>query len=292
MRSCEEIEILMNLYLDDMLTSEERQTLEKHLEECSDCRAKLEELVAVKSVLGEMMEEPPANLHEQIMAFVERNTQKEKNVIPFYRKKWYRALTAVAACAILAVVAVQFMPRSAFSVPGNGQNCAVMDSVPAAPSVAPEAAPPTESAPEENDVPGNDVVSAPQANAESKDYSYSIEITGSAVPSVETMNGQMAEDLPPLRKENLCDNNEYRVSTVSKWLKVTGCRDALPDWVNLQFMYEAELDGISREYVEIADWAEEYWVDQLIACGFTVEVMEEQAVVEDGEHVLLVFFWE
>ena len=65
-----------------------------------------------------------------------------------------------------------------------------------------------------------------------------------------------------------------------------------PEWVDLHFVYEAELDGISREYVEIAEWAEEYWVDQLTACGFTVEVMEDQEVVEDGEHILLVFFWE
>lgn len=292
MRSCEEIEILINLYLDNMLTSEERQTLEKHLEECSDCRTKFEELVVMKSALSEMMEEIPVNLHAQIMAYVDNNTRKEKPVIPFYRKKWYRALTAAAACVLLAVVAVQFMPRPEFAVPGNAQNTTAMDSTAAAPSAAPEAAPPTESAPEEHYVPGNAVVSAPQANAESKDYSYSIEVTGSAAPSESTMNGQMAEDLPPLRKENLDANDEYRVSTVSKWLKVIGDHDDLPDWVNLQFMYEAELDGISREYVEIADWAEEYWVDQLVACGFTVEVMEEQAVVEDGEHVLLVFFWE
>ena len=106
------------------------------------------------------------------------------------------------------------------------------------------------------------------------------------------VTGQMAEDLPPLRQEMVDENNDYQVTTIGKWLKVTGPKEALPDWVDLKFVYQADLEGQSREYVEIAEWAEEYWVDQLMACGFTVEVMEDQLVVENGEHILLVFFWE
>ena len=54
MRSCEEIEILINLYLDDMLTSEEQRVLEAHLETCPACRAKMEELCTVKSALVQL----------------------------------------------------------------------------------------------------------------------------------------------------------------------------------------------------------------------------------------------
>ena len=38
MRSCEEFELLINLYLDDMLPSEETRPLKEHLKECQACR--------------------------------------------------------------------------------------------------------------------------------------------------------------------------------------------------------------------------------------------------------------
>ena len=290
MRSCEEIEILINLYLDDMLPSEEQAVLMEHLQTCPACRVRFEELCTLKTVLGQLEEPAPAELHERIMTYVEEQTKTEKKVIPFRRKGWHRALAGVAACAVLAVAAARFAPSLDLSVTNGGQNTAAIEMAPTASSaltttdaLAPESA-------EDAYRPGNEIVAAPQAPAAQPEYSA----TGTSEMDAATnaVTGQMAEDLPPLRKEMVDENNAYRVTTVRKWMKVTGLRDALPDWVDLHFMYEAELDGTSREYVEIAQWAEEYWVDQLTACGFTVEVMEDQEVVEDGEHILLVFFWE
>ena len=290
MRSCEEIEILINLYLDDMLTSEEQQVLKAHLEVCPDCRAKMEELCTVKNVLAQMEEPAPAELHDHILTYVEEQTKNDRKVIPFGRKRWYRALAGVAACAVIAVTAARFMPSLQFMSNGRKESIMQAGNTAAAP-VAPSVASGTmQDSVSDLNAPGNDIVAAPQEPAALPEYSMAVMPESDAATNAVT--GQMAEDLPPLRKDMVDENNEYRVTTVRKWLKITGPREALPDWVDLHFVYQAELDGVSREYVEIADWAEEYWVDQLTACGFTVEVMEEQEVVEDGEHILLVFFWE
>lgn len=291
MRSCEEMEVLMNLSLDDMLTSEEQQMLQAHLAACPACRTHMEELCALKKMLGQMEEAAPEDLHERILAYVEQETGNTQKTIPFHQRRWVKMLSGIAACAVLVVAAARFVP--ALDLSGNGMNntSAIeqaatalpvappkLDSDMAAPEAVPDAA-----------APGHGVVVAPQEPSAAPEYMMPGN-TGEGTTNAVT--GQMAEDLPPLRKEYLDENNDYRVATVRKWLKVIGPKTALPDWVDLKFIYEAELEGESREYVEIAEWAEEYWVDQLIACGFTVEVMEEQEIVEDGEHILLIFFWE
>lgn len=290
MRSCEEIEILINLYLDDMLTSEEQQALKAHLEVCPNCRAKMEELCTVKNVLAQMEEPAPAELHDRILTYVEEQTKNDRKVIPFGRKRWYRALAGVAACAVIAVTAARFMPSLQFVSNGSKESIMQAGNTAAAPAAPSAASGTVQDSVSDLNAPGNDIVAAPQEPAALPEYSMAVMPESDAATNAVT--GQMAEDLPPLRKDMVDENNEYRVTTVRKWLKITGPREALPDWVDLHFVYQAELDGVSREYVEIADWAEEYWVDQLTACGFTVEVMEEQEVVEDGEHILLVFFWE
>ena len=47
----------------------------------------------------------------------------------------------------------------------------------------------------------------------------------------------------------------------------------------------------AKLYEAIAAWAEDYWTDQLSACGFSVEEMEVQDLSSDGEYILLFFFW-
>jgi len=289
MRSCEEIEILINLYLDDMLTSEEQQVLTKHLENCSVCRARLEELCVMKTALSNLEEPVPAELHQRIMTYVDTQTSKHK-VMPFRRKNWYHALAGVAACVVLVFVTARFAPNLELSV---SKNAASGSTMPSAPSTSASMAQADAAMPESTQdfyIPGNEIVTAPQKPAVIPEFSADGTQEADASPNVIT--GQMSEDLPPLRKDMVDENNEYRVTTIRKWLKVSGPRESLPDWVDLNSIYEAELDGVSREYVEIAHWAEEYWVDQLTACGFLVEVIEDQEVVENGEHILLVFFWE
>lgn len=293
MRSCEDYEILMNLLLDDMLPSEERRPLKQHLEECQACRIRYEQLCAMKEALSDMEEPVPERLHGQILDYVEKNCPESAPTvsaapIPFYRKRWYRTLAGIAACAVIAVAAARFVPSP--ELRGTENSAAEMH-----PAVQMPAQPMEPPAPEPT---------GPAADHKAEaapPQSVVIENTGgseTAMPSTEepslanSLTGQMAEDLPPVRQEHANDDNTYRVPSIRKWLKVTGPREKLPDWVDLHFVYQAHMDGAARDYVEIASWAEEYWVDQLTACGFTVEALEEHDVSEDGEHMLLVFYWE
>lgn len=291
MRSCEEYELFINLCLDNMLPSEEQQELMKHLEVCPACRERYEQLAIMTAALGQMDEPVPEELHERIMEAVNRQNP-EKKVVPFRKRRWYRGLAGAAACAVIAVVAARFVPQLEFDVGSTAGDSASVEAVTvptAAPQISENA---SDKLPAESYVPSNDTVSVPSVPSVPSAPQTDREEMETASGTTNAFTGQISEDLPPLRKENENDENEYRVTTVRKWRKVTGKREALPDWVDLHSVYEAELEGTVREYVEIAAWAEEYWVDQLTACGFLVEVMEEQEVVEDGEHMLLIFFWE
>ena len=287
MRSCEDFELLMNLFLDDMLPSEECRPLEEHLKECQACRSRYEQLRAMKEALASMEEPVPEGLHGQILDYVEKNCPESVPTVsaapvPFYRKRWYRALAGVAACAAIAVIAVRFAPAMDLGVMENAAAEAPQVMAPTVPVAA--TAPATDRT--ETYAPSQSVVTNSSADKSETG------VFDAAPPVVNTSTGQMAEDLPPVRKEYANEDNTYHVPSIRKWLKVIGPRDRLPEWVDLHFVYQAELDGASRDYVEIASWAEEYWIDQLTACGFTVEVLDEHDVSEDGEHILLVFYWE
>ena len=294
MRSCEDFEILMNLLLDDMLPSEESRPLQEHLKECQACRSRYEQLCAMKEALAAMEEPVPEGLHGQILDYVEKNCPESAPTVsaapvPFYRKRWYRTLAGVAACAVIAVAAARFMPGMDFvSMDNAAPEMSPQTPVAVAPSESPAPAPttPAMDLPAPPKTPVQNVANSDTVKPEQGDQEDVIAPTANAV------TGQMAEDLPPVRQEYANADNTYRVPSIRKWLKVTGPRDKLPEWVDLHFIYQAELDGASHDYVEIQAWAEEYWIDQLTACGFTVEVLDEHDVAEDGEHILLVFYWE
>ena len=293
MRSCEDFEILMNLLLDDMLPSEERRPLEQHLKECQACRTRYEQLCAMKEALSDMVEPVPEGLHGQILDYVEKNCPESAPTvsaapIPFYRKRWYRTAAGIAACTVIAVAAARFVPDLGIGMDMNNSDEIRQEAQIALPpqeSVAPAMPSPSTEHKADAYAPSQSVVVDTTGDNANASFDGAPTLTNA-------LTGQMAEDLPPVRQEHANEDNTYRVPSVRKWLKVTGPREKLPDWVDLHFVYQAELDGETHDYVEIAAWAEEYWTDQLTACGFTVEVLDEHDVTEDGEHMLLVFYWE
>lgn len=298
MRVCNEYEVLIQLALDDLLSPEDRQKLTDHLDNCPACRTYYAELYAMKQALAQMDEPVPEELHQRILNHIEQYRSEEekkdtKKVIPFRNRRWYRTAAGIAACAVFAVAAARFVPD--LNVSGTTDAAA-----PVAPGAVNSTASQIEYVIDTTDgaeayKPSTEAVTAPAESAAPRPAPMPEAPAAEAAPPELFNNdftGQMAEDLPPLRKENMDEDMDYRVTTVAKWLKVTGNRDALPDWVDRHFIYETELDGSSREYVEIAAWAEDYWTDQLVACGFTVEELLDHDTVEDGEHILLIFFWE
>ena len=67
MRSCDEMDILIQLKLDDLLDPSQERLLEEHLRECRSCRERYEQLRVLKDALGSMEEPAPAGLHGSIM---------------------------------------------------------------------------------------------------------------------------------------------------------------------------------------------------------------------------------
>lgn len=290
MRSCEDMELLINLSLDDMLPSDEMDTLRAHLETCPACRERFVHLREMKAALADLEEPVPEGLHERIMAYVADNTAETttENEAPakiLRPRRWHRAVAAAAACAVIAVAAARFVPdlqsHTAESLVAEPQSPGVAyDSVVA------------ESAEDTNNSLLSDTASKAPAATDSQEISQAMtpSLTLPEQAMTDQQTGQMAEDLPPLRQEN--GEAEFRKeASICKWLKAEGERSKLPQWVDEEFVYETELDGQTVPYVEIAAWAEEYWSDQLLACGFTVEEMEGQDLTENGEYLLLFFFW-
>ena len=281
MRSCEEMELLMNLCLDDMLPSDEMETLKAHLEVCPACRERFAQLRELKAALANMEEPVPDDLHERIMAYVTENTaEKAESAKILHPRRWYRALATVAACAVIAVAAARFVP--------NMQNSTAesLTYAPQSPDIAFDSAmieKEQDTDVVENTTLNDAVVKAPVASVQPESASSEPTMT-------DQQTGQMAEDLPPLRQEDT-KRQQVEETSIRKWLKAEGSKEKLPQWVNDQYVYETLLDGQTVAYVEIAQWAEDYWTDQLTACGFTVEEMEGQDLSDDGEYLLLFFFW-
>ena len=86
-------------YALDALEPEERNAFERHLSECSDCRAQLAELqVATGALAYAESVEPPAELRERILVAA-RTENGAAKVIPFPRRRWLLPATAAAAAA-------------------------------------------------------------------------------------------------------------------------------------------------------------------------------------------------
>ena len=118
MRSCDEMDILIQLKLDDLLDPSQERLLEEHLRECRSCRERYEQLRVLKDALGSMEEPAPAGLHGSIMRYVEKNGAGETPEAPAAPKSKRRTLrrfltaaAAVAACCALVLVGKQMFPR-------------------------------------------------------------------------------------------------------------------------------------------------------------------------------------
>ena len=67
--TCQELVELFTSYLDDALTSEERQRLERHLIYCHGCRVYLEQMRATLRLVGRLSaEDLPDDMREGLLA--------------------------------------------------------------------------------------------------------------------------------------------------------------------------------------------------------------------------------
>ena len=294
MRSCEEFELLINLYLDDMLPSEETRPLKEHLKECQACRERYRQFSALKAALGDLDEPAPEGLHGRILDYVEKNCPESAPTVSaapasFRPRRWCRVLAGVAACAVIAVASARYVPEF-FS----GMLASAQDSMMKQESLAGSSASSSEDEAYTENLTTADTASGEQYKFQEAPTEMQMNSTltnNMTDPGEPAGTGQMAEDLPPLRQVEPDMVTSDSDLSVCKWLRAEGRREDLPDWVDLNYLYETDMDGETVSYVEIAVWAEEQWTDQLTACGFTVEEMAGENLTADGDYLLLFFFW-
>lgn len=275
MISCDQIELSINLYLDDMLPSEELPALKAHLEHCPECRAVYEQLLALKNAVAVLDEPVPEALHERILTYVAENTRQPESVpgkkqLSF--RRWGKALAAAAACGIIGITALYFGPQEsgdAMEQLSNGAESSAMSNE----SVPDGALPEVPSA-------SSDLLMTENAGAV-------VDMTEGTQEEHSVYSGQLSIDLPPMADEKQRD--EARV--IARQLVAMGPQASAPECLAQTTVYEGELDGEAVSYVEIAVFAQDYWLDQLAACGFTVTQPEDGELDADGQYIRLYFLW-
>ncbi len=291
MRSCEEMELLMNLYLDDMLPSDETRPLKEHLEKCQACREHYQQLCAMKEALSQLEEPVPEGLHGRILDYVKKNGTESAPTVSaepeiIRPRRWLRTLTTVAACAVVAVVAIRFVPDLEFDAEKDTAEPDILyqSMVESVESAAPPASPTT---PETPAVPPAALAPVeqpqPQPNLKQELTNNPAQSQGSVLPV-----GPLAEDLPPLHKNEHLTEEEQ---TVRKWIQAEGERENLPDWAAEQIEQLTDVQEVVCDYAVIDYWNEDYWKDQLTPCGFAFSDLEGQNLTEDGEKILIFFAW-
>lgn len=119
-RLCEQTREMLSLYIDDMLSETEKETVQSHLAECEACREDYEMLLAVKQSMADMPQFEVSDrfrtgLHEKLVA----EAAKKTSSAPARRPLWYRLSGAAAAVAVIAVsvIALNNMPKQADLTP-------------------------------------------------------------------------------------------------------------------------------------------------------------------------------
>lgn len=124
---CEKIQNLIPLYLDNMLSDEEKDVVDAHIADCETCR---EELFFMQSVLEHTKDLPEVEVsegfHSRVMAQVKKETAMPKKRYAF---SWKQASSFVAAAAVVALSVVSFL---SLEEPSDIQNTDVYITVPSA----------------------------------------------------------------------------------------------------------------------------------------------------------------
>ncbi len=100
MRSCEEYQEWASCLIDGELDDKRAEELRLHAAQCEECRAVLEAFTALSGGMEELQAEPPAALHENVMAEIRRENQKP--VLIFTKRSRQLAAVAVLAVVLLA----------------------------------------------------------------------------------------------------------------------------------------------------------------------------------------------
>lgn len=100
---CEKAAVLLSARMDGQLTREEEKALEDHLARCPECRAIACQLEQLRSAMTDLEDLPaPEGFAGRVMEHLGEQ-EKPAKVLPLFRRPQVRALTGLAACALLCV---------------------------------------------------------------------------------------------------------------------------------------------------------------------------------------------
>jgi anti-sigma-K factor RskA len=90
------------------LTGERRLAVEKHVEECPECRRELEQVWGDLALLALSAEgpKPPARARERLMAAIEKEPRRTQPIRTAPHRNWWRPLEWVLGAAAVVVIAV------------------------------------------------------------------------------------------------------------------------------------------------------------------------------------------
>lgn len=90
--------------LDGQLTAEEERELEAHLAVCPACRALESQLAAIHAAFPQMEEvSAPEGFADRVMDQIRAREGQGAKVVPLFKRPQIRALSSLAACAVLCV---------------------------------------------------------------------------------------------------------------------------------------------------------------------------------------------
>ncbi len=288
MRSCDEMDILIQLKLDDLLDPSQERLLEEHLRECRSCRERYEQLRVLKDALGSMEEPAPAGLHGSIMRYVEKNGAGETPAAPAAPKSRSRALrrfltaaTAAAACCAIVLVGKQMLPQM-----GNSHETATFAASNITGANAQMSAPADGSANEAADEGAFDAAMKNQGPDTALDG-----LEESKQTDTSDADNRIAIDLPPMDESESWSfgvETEQQSILSARRISVTGSRASLPQDLPAGELRDATAESGGMDYILIESWAADHWQELLESAGFSWEDTGENP---DGEDTVLLFTW-
>ena len=95
MKHCEEFEALLDLYVDGELAAEDMVRVQTHLDQCPECQAYVDDLLAIRAAFPEVEDTiVPEGFAEGVMSAIAASAPKRKSVPPPGRRSsspWRRA---------------------------------------------------------------------------------------------------------------------------------------------------------------------------------------------------------
>lgn len=290
MRTCNDYEILIHLYLDGMLEPSESHELSAHLASCSACRKRFEQYRQMKEAMAALKDEPvPADLHDSILSYVTERADTPAERRPVKAKRFpswtWKTAAGIAACAVIAFTAVHMMPRK-----GSADQNALAARAPMSDSSCAEEAKLSNTG-DPYKMPTPCPEDTPEEPAENSGFNQ---------------KGYRTESFDPKNFAILTETVKSGVlrdaSLVNGYLAV-GEEDALPPWIDREALSSID-ETPDAGYARVAADQEEEWVSALEESGFALyslevggEASEPQSAASgetDGaeENVLFLFQWE